>query len=186
MKSKRVFIKKMCFSGVCLCGFGSLFSNNVSDTLGLLENTKEENETMPLKWIKEVLSNLDDNLEEEQLRKIIKSTSIAHHEKLNLENMFCSYRGRLNEFVEFLKDEWDWKISYEENGKVLIADENKPVCVCPLLKNEKEKKYPALCYCSEGFAERMFSFVCEKSVEAVVISSIQKGDERCIYRITLG
>lgn len=42
-----------------------------------------------------------------------------------------------------------------------------------------------MCYCSEGFAERMFSVVCEHQVEAVVISSVQRGDERCIYRIEL-
>ena len=87
---------------------------------------------------------------------------------------------------DFNKDMWIGVGGhFEENEKVLIADESKPFCVCPLINKDTDKLLPAMCYCSEGFAERMFSVVCEHQVEAVVISSVQRGDERCIYRIEL-
>jgi hypothetical protein len=184
MQSRRDFIKKVCISGGCVCGFGGIIQNHIfSNTLQSVENKKDE--TMPLKWIKEVLINLDENLNENQLKKITKSASIAHHKDMNMENMLLPYKGKLDEFVKFIEEKWDWKVTYEDNGKILIADENKHVCVCPLLKDDKETKYPALCYCSEGFAERMFSYVCEQPVVAIVTSSIQRGDKRCIYRINL-
>ena len=67
--------------------------------------------------------------------------------------MLTPFKGHLDNFIEFIEEKWGWKVSYEDSNKqVLIVDEDKPFCVCPLLQKEKEKKFPALCYCSEGFA----------------------------------
>ncbi len=53
------------------------------------------------------------------------------------------------------------------------------------IKNARDKRLPALCYCSEGFAERMFSIVQGSPVQAIVASSVQRGDPTCVYRIEL-
>jgi predicted hydrocarbon binding protein len=42
-----------------------------------------------------------------------------------------------------------------------------------------------ICYCSEGFAERMFSRVAGVEVSAEVVSSVRRGDLSCVYRIEL-
>jgi predicted hydrocarbon binding protein len=64
-----------------------------------------------------------------------------------------------------------------------IADENKTKCVCPMVNKEKGVRSSILCYCSEGFAEKMFSTVVGHPVKAKVISSIHRGNNRCKYQI---
>ncbi|HEY4786610.1 MAG TPA: hypothetical protein VIH57_11195, partial [Bacteroidales bacterium] len=67
--------------------------------------------------------------------------------------------------------------------KTLIADENKNYCVCPISQIRKDVSISAMCYCSEGFAEKMFSVVAGVPAKARVVSSIRRGDERCKYKI---
>ncbi len=186
MTTRRKFLKTACLSGVCLCGFSSIAQSEAMTALDASTNEPtNKNETMFLKWITELLNNLDANLTEVQLREIVKSASIAHHQNLDMDKMLSQFKGKLDEFIKFIEEKWDWKVSYENNKQVLIVDENKPFCVCPLLVNEKDRKFPALCYCSEGFAERMFSIICGVPVNATVISSIQRGNNKCVYRIVL-
>ena len=185
MATRRNFLKQACISGICLCGFSSVLRSKTLNEFALSQSeTINKNETMFLKWITGLLENLDSShLTESQLRQIVKSTSIAHHQNLDMDTMLSPFKGNLDTFIKFIEEKWGWKVSYEDNGQVLIVDEDKPFCVCPLLCNEKKKKYPALCYCSEGFAERMFSTVCGFPVNATVISSIQRGNNKCVYRI---
>jgi hypothetical protein len=147
---------------------------------------KAPTDPMAHNWIGAVLSNLKSvDLDEQTLRKIIKTASSAHYNQLNMEETLKPYRGKLNDFIAYIEKEWGWTCNYEENGNVLQANENKPYCVCPLIDQSKKEHYPALCFCSEGFAEQMFSTVCGHNVQATVISSIQRNDKRCIYRIDL-
>lgn len=175
-------------SGVCLCGFGTVLQSEAMATTSLASPQSQpvsKDETMFLQWITELLKNLDANLSESQLRQIVKSASIAHHQNLEMDNMLAPFKGKLKDFIKFLESTWGWKVSYNESEQVIIIDEDKPFCVCPLLRNEKERKFPALCYCSEGFAERMFSIVWGSPVNATVISSVQRGDEKCMYKVEL-
>jgi len=66
---------------------------------------------------------------------------------------------------------------------VLIADEDKNYCVCPIAVHNKEKDSSAMCYCSEGFAEKMFSLVSGMNTKAEVISAVRRGDTSCIYKV---
>ena len=187
MTSRRSFLKKACLSGACLCGFSSLLKGKTFNGIAELTNeVKEvqEEDPMPLQWIRDMLENLESSsLTDEQKRQIIKSASLAHYESLGMEDMLQPYIGKLDEFLKFLETKWGWKCFYSDDKKTLFIDEGKPYCVCPLMKNENERKLPALCYCSEGFEERMFSTVCNRPVKASVAASIQRGDEKCVYRI---
>jgi hypothetical protein len=68
---------------------------------------------------------------------------------------------------------------------VLIAGENKNYCLYPMINQKVGEKVPALCYCSGGFAEMKFSTVIGHKVNATVISSIHRGNDRCKYKIEL-
>ena len=182
--SRRKFIKSTCIGATCLCGFSSIVkSETVMDAINATQDGFNKHEVMLHRWITEVLSSMDTCLDKDALRNIVKSTSVAHHENLNMESFLSPYIGNTDQFISFLEKEWGWKISYENEKQVIIADENKSRCVCPLIKNEKDRAFPALCYCSEGFAERMFSMVYQKPVSVTVISSVQWGDPTCIYKI---
>ncbi len=183
MTSRRSFIKG-CAGLACACWFGSVF--DFTAKANELEKKPEINrdEAFALQWITELLESLDKNrLPDSQLREIVKSTSQAHHDLLNVPDMVKPYIGKPDEFIEFLQNSWGWIVRNDNAMQMLIVDENKPVCVCPLLKNSSDKLFPALCYCSEGFAEKMFSYVFQKPVEVKVAASIQRGDKSCIYHV---
>ncbi len=186
--NRRDFIK-ICACVTCTCGFGSLLSLNAKEKSASQNNETEppetnKNEALALQWITELLQSLSDSqLSDAQIRDIVKSSSQAHHDMLNVPEMVTPYIGKPDEFIEFLQNAWGWVIKENKSDRSLIIDENKSFCVCPLLKNSSDKLFPALCYCSEGFAEKMFSAVYQHQVSATVTASVQRGDSSCIYHI---
>lgn len=181
--SRRNFIKKACLSSACICGFNTISGVNITNNAETLND--DGSAVIFQKWISEILTNLDNNLPETDIRKLVKSASVAHYQNLNMDVSLTPYIGKMDDFIQFIEKEWGWIFSYEDNGKVILADENKSACVCPLINKKEAVRYPALCFCSEGFAEMMFSKVNGSPVKATVISSIQRGNEKCVYRITL-
>jgi hypothetical protein len=113
----------------------------------------------------------------------IKQCSATHYEMLGMDEMLEPFIGRPEAFYQFLGEKWNWIVTVDEGGKKLIADENKSACVCPLVRANAASS-SVLCNCSEGFAEKMFSYVMQKPVQARVVESILRGGERCVYEIS--
>lgn len=184
--NRRDFIKTL-GCAACFCGFGSIFKLAAEEKpidTNPAPSEAERNEAFALTWITQLLESLEENqLTEPQLRAIVKKTALAHHDLLNVPEMVRPYIGKPEEFIDFLRNAWGWVVTDNKSDRMLIVDENKPFCVCPLLKNHKARLYPALCYCSEGFAEKMFSMVYEHPVSVTVAASVQRGDPSCIYHI---
>ena len=182
--SRKEFFRKGCISGACLCGFGSLLMASNKDE-NLLSETKsnEDNSVLVQEWISMLISAMEAELDDEAQRKVLKKAFAAHYNHLKMDEMLSEYIGDLEKFIKFIEDKWGWRIEYDKTSKILIADENKSYCVCPILDYNQERKTAALCYCSEGFAEKMFSTVSGVRVSAKVIESIRKGGERCKYEI---
>ncbi|QGY44798.1 hypothetical protein GM418_14305 [Maribellus comscasis] len=177
-KHRREFIKKSCITATCICGFGNLAKLNAKES-------NEDRNSFPHDWISKMLLNIGDFAEEEKISNTIKECSSVHFDELNMKTFLSPYKGKLEEFNQFIKKEWGWNIFFDKNTGEIFIDENKDFCVCPLVKNGNNTKLPALCYCSEGFAERMYSEVSGKPVEARVTSSIQRGDKSCKYHIKI-
>lgn len=107
-------------------------------------------------------------------------THITKYKTLTSNNHY--FNGTV---VLFLEKEWGWKIKYNEKDKVIIADENKDICVCPLISNFSNSDLSFICHCSESFAELIFSHVLGNPVSATVVSSILRGYKSCSYRIDI-
>ncbi len=182
--SRNNFLKKACFTGICMCGFSSVALSGKSESADQSEETPDGNQLLIQTWISNLLSNLDQELDEEAKRSVLKSCSMVHYENLKMDDVLLPYIGNLEGFIGFLEEKWGWKVEYNKTEKTVVADENKNYCVCPMINKDNENK-SAICFCSEGFAEKMFSVVAGVSAKATVISSIQRGDERCIYKIDL-
>ncbi len=177
---RKEFFRKTCLAGVCGCGFGAIALN-----AGDIARADQENiNPVPQQWLITLLENLDRNVDQTELRRIIKMSAGVHYDQLKMDDLLSGYTGKLREFINFLEKEWSWKVNYDEAAGVITADENKSYCVCPVLKGTPAGS-PAICYCSEGFAELMFSKVAGTAVSAEVISSVRRGDKTCIYRINL-
>lgn len=177
---RKEFLRKTCLTGVCGCGFGALALNAGNAATDVQDNPNQ----VPQQWIISLLENLDQNVDRAELRKIIKMSAGVHYDQLKMDEMLSGYTGKLREFISILEKEWGWKVNYDEAAGVITADENKSYCVCPVLKGAPAGS-PAICWCSEGFAEKMFSRVAGVAVSAAVVSSVRRGDKTCIYRVQL-
>ena len=186
-KSKEInrkdFLKKACLAGTCFCGFIPVASQGMNRHDAVDEEPENKNLTLMQGWISNLLLSLDKNSTEEDCRKIVKPNAMAHYDFLNMDKVLAPYKGDLARFNTFISNEWGWKIDYNPETGILTANENKPYCVCPLVNQEEGINYPSLCYCSEGFAEKMFSEVVGHPVKARVLASVQRGDKHCIYEI---
>lgn len=185
--NRRNFIKKTCISGACFCGFVSLAAHGTDLQGTSVINTEPDDRNLKFMqdWISNLLLNIDENASPEECRMIMKPCAVAHYDFLEMDKVLAPYHGDIAKFIQFISEKWDWKIDYNPGSGVIIADENKAQCVCPMVNKEKGVRSSILCYCSEGFAEKMFSTVVGHPVEATVISSIHRGNDRCKYEIKL-
>lgn len=184
--NRRNFVKKACISGACLCGFGSMLAQgaNSKGTTDIAESDDRNTKFMQ-DWISTLLLNIDENTSQEECRKMMKPCAVAHYNFLEMDTVLAPYVGDINKFIQFIGEKWDWKIDFDPVSGVIIADENKAQCVCPMVNQGKGVRSSILCYCSEGFAEKMFSEVVGHSIKAEVISSIHRGNQSCKYQIEL-
>jgi hypothetical protein len=169
------FLKKVCFSGACMCGFGWLSGSALKE--------KDTDPSLMQEWISSLLLHVNLELDIVSAKKVIKKTAEVHYKNLNMDSLLADYKDNLDKFIVFLQNQWGWKIDYNKEKRTLIADENKNHCVCPIAIHNKERDSSSICYCSEGFAEKMFSFVSGMQANAEVIDSVRRGDESCKYKI---
>lgn len=181
---RRSFLKKACLSGLCMCGFSSiLYSENLNQKIEKIIGQSEEKLTLEQQWIANLLESIGQELDEKAARKVIRKTSAVHYNDLKMDEMLSGYVGKLDKFIVFIEKEWGWKVEYNKSNHTLIADENKNYCVCPVSRYRKDINSSAMCFCSEGFAEKMFAVVAGVPAKARVLSSIRRGDDRCRYKI---
>lgn len=182
--NRKAFLKKVCISGTCMCGFSSIaLSENQNMNPESSGETQDNNQMLIHEWISNLLANLNREMDNERIMNILKNCSIVHYNNLKMDTILSPYIGDLDKFICFLEEKWGWIIDYNKTTKTLIADENKNYCVCPIINKKEGINTSAICYCSEGFAEKMFSTVSGVSASAKVIASIRKGDDRCKYKI---
>ncbi len=175
--SRRSFMKTACLAGLCACG-----GTPLRDVPGVANATPESLRGMPGKWIEALLPSMA-TLDSEDAGRILKGCSAAHYEDLAIDATVGRFRGDLPGFLDHLRREWGWIVEYDSHRGAVLVNENKARCVCPLVPDEPGDDLGVLCYCSEGFAERMFSVVTGRQAHAEVTESILRGGARCRYRI---
>ena len=181
--NRRNFIEKACLAGACFCGFTSMVQagNRPQNE----DAAPDPNKLLMQDWIATLLLCIDDQEDEASCRKIMKGCAISHYKHLKMDDFLKPYEGNLEKFNSFIEKEWGWKIDYQKDTGILVADENKSYCVCPMINQKIGVKSSIHCFCSEGFAELMFSRVVGRPVKATVISSIHRGNDRCKYEIRI-
>lgn len=166
---------------VCLCGFAAVVKPAKAEEI----STEVHERNLSQNWLSNLLDKIDENKDEDFKRQTVKSCAVTHYTDLNMDELLRPYSGDIKKFINFLSTEWGWIIEYDKTKQQIIANENKTVCVCPILPPAKNKTNPLICYCSEGFAELMFSKVLNKKVSAEIISSIHRGNKNCIYKFSI-
>jgi hypothetical protein len=184
--NRKDFIKKACLTGACACGIGSI---TMGRTQLLSEEVQDKPATNPnalqQAWISALLDRIDDTMTEEELRKALKPCALTHYDAINMSDVIKDYFGDIDKFVNYLTTEWNWKVDYDKTTGRIVCDENKDHCVCPMVNKEKGIASPSICFCSEGFIEKMFTVVAGKPVTTKVATSILRGDASCRYIVNL-
>ncbi len=182
--NRKDFLKKACITGACFCGFGRIAFADAGENEPKATVTEIDPEKHLLQgWTANLLLNLGSELEPEKLRDLIKKNAIIHFNELKMNEMLKEYVGNPSKFIDFISEKWGWKIEYDKASGIVIANENKSYCVCPMVNQAEGMGSSVMCNCSEGFAEKMFSTVFNSPVKATVISSVLRGDKNCIYKI---
>lgn len=132
-------------------------------------------------WLNNLLCSMDQNCDS----CLFESCAKLHYQVNEMDQILEKYVGDLPAFISFLEKEWRWKISLSEDGSQLLIDENKDFCVCPITQKVQGKVSGVLCNCSEKFAEKMFSKVCQTNVVAKVRRSVLRDGKSCIYEISI-
>jgi len=178
---RRSFVKTACLAG--LCGW---VGENTAAASGEVRAQPEAPTAAALaqKWIATLLPVLATG-DREHAKRALKRCSKAHYDDLNMQVTVDRFRGHLDEFLAFLRQAWAWIIDYHRDRGIIEVNENKRTCVCPLVQKGHGADLGLLCYCSEGFAETMFSEVFGSPVRAEVTESILRGHKSCKYRIEL-
>jgi hypothetical protein len=143
----------------------------------------ENSESFACNWIANLLSVSDRTLSTEIKSSIMKECASMHLRSSGVKEIAAQYRGNLDGFIQMLSEKWHWIVAYDPITQVITANENKSECICPIAQKISTPVSGTLCYCSEGFAERMFSIVLERPVRARVIQSVLRGANTCIYSI---
>jgi hypothetical protein len=179
---RRSFLKKAGWFGMCGCGFAADGLAGPADQATQAQAAQPE--PLSKQWIATLLPLLAAG-DREHARQAVRGCSLPHFRTLAMDATLDKFRGNVAGFLGHLEKEWGWIVKYSPGDGVILVDENKAACVCPLLPKERTGDLGLLCCCSEGFAERMFSRVAGSPVRAQVTASILRGDPSCKYRIEL-
>ncbi len=151
----------------------------------MAEDNMAAQEKFVYEWLATRLAALDGNRPSESKAALLHECAAVHYRAINMDELIAPYRGNVEGFLQFLSEKWQWKVAYDKEAQIITADENKSACVCPLVQKGLGIASPALCYCSVGFAERMFSAVAARPVKGEVTRSILRGDQSCVYTIRI-
>jgi hypothetical protein len=144
-----------------------------------LASINENERNLIINWMNLFIQNTKDN---NNLSDTFRKCFNAHYDSINMDSILEPYKGKIIEFIAFIEKEWGWKVEYDSETGILLADENKEHCVCPLVKY-KVFEGSELCNCSVGFTAKMFSSIFMKDVKAEVFRSYIRDKKSCIYKI---
>lgn len=128
---------------------------------------------------------LDSALPTDSRKKIFESVGRECANQYS-ELTWKKYRGNLKGFLESIqtKDGWVESVVFDERQGVITITDKQHTCTCPLVK---QGTTPASqCDCTLGWQKETYSQIVGKPVHAVVLKSILRGDDRCVYQITIG
>ena len=110
--------------------------------------------------------------------------AVFHYESGGVASAVSRFRGNLQGFLAFTESEYGWKNLWDQKAHLLLIDENKSSCACPLARFEEDLP-ECLCECSVLFFCRIFSDLLCREVSARVVRSCLRGDPSCVYEISL-
>ena len=133
-------------------------------------------------WIKELLSNLDNAVEEKIKQNILIKcgekcpfTHLSDHKLLELKENSSTE----SEFLEKLCQQW--RLEEKNNKYYVIFDQ----CYCPLVNQDLKGVSKSLCYCTLGNIKHKFKIGMDRDVDVVMEKTVLSGDNECRFLIVI-
>jgi predicted hydrocarbon binding protein len=133
-------------------------------------------------WLKELLKNMDENLDESTKIKIMEAcgekcpfTHLPDEKLLKIKNESSNSL----DFIDRLSKEW--RVKTEGKNIYVIFDK----CYCPLVNEDISDASKTLCYCTLGNIKKKFRLGLGKDVKVLMEKTILAGDNECRFKILL-
>lgn len=218
---RKQFIKRMLQAGLCGCGAVMGFSRSLRNEGGnsisqdrppaeqswitTLEKRMIKGSETPAwrrvekseSWIKDLMDNLDAELDEETKIKLMQSCGracythafgVAPEEKPTPEEA-RRYLEDLKKRGFKVRQEGDktiiiysWRRDHQNPWGLILGD---GYCMCPIVETGPEGLSPTYCYCSTGYVKESFDRAFGKPVKVELLDSLKRGGKDCIFKIEI-
>lgn len=158
---------------------GEVAAEKMAETVYL---SKSADFKRKFKWAGDVCAYLDNNFDDEQVKKIRMGCSCMPPPKL-IEQLRRLYK-KCNDLDAFARE-------YEASGSgsfTLACDGDTliftyPRCYCDCVQRVNEPVSKTWCLCTLGYTKKLFDAVFECDTEVELLESIKTGGKRCVIKI---
>ncbi|QEN08170.1 hypothetical protein EXM22_09290 [Oceanispirochaeta crateris] len=131
-------------------------------------------------WIKELLINLDDHVDDISKQKILEKcgphcpfSHLPNEKILELRHQSKNEEDFLDKLIDV------WHLKKENNQHYVVFDQ----CYCPLVNNDIQNSSKTMCYCTLGNLKHKFKISLGREVEVQILKTVLNGDDECRFKI---
>ncbi len=131
-------------------------------------------------WIKELLVNLDESVDEKTKQNIMEKCGTKCPFSHMPNSKLIELRKDAKTETEFLEKLCEiWRLKKENNQYYIIFDQ----CYCPLVQKDPKNASKTMCYCTLGSLKNKFKISLGREVDIEIQKTVLAGDEECKFKI---
>ena len=133
-------------------------------------------------WIKELLKNLDKNLDENKKIVIMEACGEECPFTHLSDERLLEIKKNSKDEAEFIKQlSREWRVKIEDDNVYVVFDK----CYCPLVNEDINGASKTLCYCTQGNIKKKFRLGLGREVKVLIEKSILAGDSECRIKVLI-
>ena len=152
------------------------------DFLEKLPLSKSADYVKKSKWASDVCVYLEEWFAEDEISKIRMECSCRPGDKAEKVKKLYHTSADYDEFCERFNKEYAPENNLSHDGKALYF--SYPTCYCSYVKRGTGNITNSWCFCTLGYAEKLFSHALSREVKVELLESVKTGGEKCLMKIT--
>lgn len=131
-------------------------------------------------WIKELLTNLDNSVDEKTKQNILEKCGTKCPFSHMPDTKLLELRNKAKNEEDFLDELCKiWRLRKENNQYFVVFDQ----CYCPLVNKDTQNASVTMCYCTLGSLKHKFKISLGREIEVNILKTVLAGDEECRFEI---
>jgi len=180
--NRKEFIKKSCGIGAASAAAMAMAKTAGAQTEGKKQTEKvDPSQRFKEQWIQTFLKNLDSQFDEKTRVRLMESCGRDCARRGSVK-MAETCKGDVDKLLDTLAGHIGKENARREGNAVHLTYNE---CYCPLVAKGPARLSDTYCNCSRGWALEMFETVTGKPVKVVCLSSIKRGDAKCVFEVKL-